>query len=193
MSNYALVLVGFSLMACSSQSPTLRVGDAQASRIDAGERERLAREGATAREELTRAEGEVAHAQEVVRVVAAERKRTQEPQLLRVLDAKSQWASTRSSWREIQVECARRHEYAAIAKGELDKAEIVSRNGADLDVERFRGQYGGAHAAWSKCNGKLAAAHAAADAAEGQLAAAKSQYAHDKLVAASAEPQPPTK
>jgi hypothetical protein len=188
MSNRALIGILSFLASCSSQAPTIRVSDAQATRIGVGDRERLKntdeREIARSHDELQRGRAELAGAQEMIRSVAAERSRTQDPQILRILDVKAEWASMRLKWRELQVECARRHESAAMAKEELDKAEIVSRNGVDIDVERFRGQQADAHQAWSQCNARLAAAHAAADSAEGQLAAAKNQYAHERLVAA---------
>jgi hypothetical protein len=187
MSHRVLLLSCWLVIGCSSQFPNLRVDDQQAMRIGVADRERLrntdGRERVRAREELERARLELPRAEELARAVVAERKATQDPRLVRVLDAKAEWAQARVAWRAVEVEHASRREAAALAKEELDKAEIVSRMGVDLEVERFHEQYARAHEAWSRCSARLAAAHATADAADGHLAAAKSQYARDRLFA----------
>jgi hypothetical protein len=180
------------LTGCTSLAVTVRVDEKQTARIGEADRQRLVntddREIAKAHEELERAKTEWARAQKMVRAVDAERNATRDTQILRVVEVKGHWASAFLLWRTTQVESARRHELAALAKEELDKAEIVSRNGVDLDVARFRGQYARLHEAWSQYSQKLATAHATADTQERQLAEAKGRYAHDKL----AVPQPAT-
>jgi hypothetical protein len=169
---------------------SVRLDDKQCARIGSADQQRLKntdeRDIERTRDELARAQQENARAQEMAKAVDTEMKSTQDSEILRVLSVKQKWAAARLTWRQAQVESARRHELAALAKDELDKAEIVSRNGVDLDVARFRGQSAHFHEAWSQYNVKLAAAHAAADAQERQLAEAKARYATGKLAAAQA-------
>jgi hypothetical protein len=166
----------------------VRVSNQDAARIGVADQERLAntdgREIAQSIEEQKHAQVEWARAKEMVRTVEMERKQPHEPQLIRVFDAKAQWAAARLEWRRVEVECACRHELAATARQELGKAEAASRNGADLDIDGFRGQFARLHQAWSQYRGKLAAAHAAADTQDRRLAEAKGQYAHDRLATA---------
>jgi hypothetical protein len=182
------LLFSLCISGCSASAVTLRLDEKQSARIGSADRQRLAntdeREIARAHDELTRAQLEDAHAQEMARAVEAEIKATQDGEILRVLTVKRQWAAARLQWRAAQLESARRHEQAAQAKDELDKAEIVSRNGVDLDVARFRGQSAHFHEAWSQYNAKVNAAHAAADTQEHLLAEAKSRYAHARLATA---------
>jgi hypothetical protein len=173
---------------CAAPAVTLRLDEKQSARIGSADRQRLAntdeRDIAKARDEIERAKLENVRAQEMARAVDTELNTTHDADILRVLTVKRQWAAARLQWRVAQLESAHRHEQAALAKDELDKAEIVSRNGVDLDIARFRGQSARFHEMWSQYNTKLNGAHAAADVQERLLAEAKSRYAHDKLATA---------
>jgi hypothetical protein len=182
------LIVFICVSGCGAPAVTLRLDEKQLARIGSADRQRLAntdeRDITKAHDEMERAKLENARAQEMARTVDSEIKTTQDAEILRVLSVKREWAAARLQWRAAQVESARRHEQAALAKDELDKAEIVSRNGVDLDVARFRGQSARFHEAWSQYNVKVNVAHAAADAQEHRLAEAKSRYARDKLATA---------
>jgi hypothetical protein len=185
MYNRLILVFSLCIFGCATQGLTVRVNDNQATRIGSVDRQRLAstdeREIARARDEIERAKMEKTRAEEMVRTVAGELKTTHDADVLRVLQVKQQWAAARLGWRTAQIESARLHELAAMAKDELDKAEIVLRNGVDLEVAPFVAQLARLHQSWSQYNVKLAAAHGAADNEERALAEAKSRYAHERV------------
>ncbi len=186
----ALICFG---LGCAAQAPTRHVQDT--SGIGAADRERLHKtydtERAAAVEDQHRGQVELTAAQtDLQQAQAAQKKGAAEPALQHVLDAKTQWASTRVAWRQTQIECAHIHEWVATAGEELDKARIVLRNGADIDVEPFKEQSRRVDEQNGECMAKLANTHSAADTAERQLADAKNQYAHARLAAAVPSPSP---
>jgi hypothetical protein len=195
MSKRIVLTLCFSIAGCSTEAPTVRVDSTAAARIGAPDRQRFTdtyeREIVAAKAELQRAQAELAPDQaELDRANAAVHKGTSDVPLRHVLDLKTHWASARLHWRKTEIDCEPAHEWAVVAAEELDKAQIVVRFGADLDVDQFKSQHRRMDEAWGDCMGKVAAAHTAADTAERELADAKNHYAHERLIAALPSPSP---
>lgn len=102
------------------------------------------------------------------------------------------WLSARDSWLTQVVEVARRHVAAADAGVELARAQLLARHDGSVEVERYRGQYGRLHKAWSDAQAQLRPARQLLDHMEAALTGAKKRYAELKgTVLPAPAPIPP--
>lgn len=90
------------------------------------------------------------------------------------------WLSARDSWLTQVVEVARRHVAAADAEVELARAQLLARRDGSVEVERYRGQYGRLHKAWSDAKAQLRPSRQLLDHMEAALTRSKQRYAELK-------------